>query len=548
MSRLPIQIASLLLALLALACNSIQEFPVSDQAAARAAATCAADTDCAGGLVCNPTRHRCTVDEPLPYRVSVNIAPPQGSGWVQTQLTDLDPRADHHLDLALSTPLHVTGPISMDGLDDPSFEPIHIVAQSPADIPSWPDFQFTGAIEWDADRGAFLYDLALLPNRPYRVSVFFDEPAFPLVVREEHFTSQDRGDEVRIEVSPTREVSGVLRFASGDPVAGIRLVAVATGSGTVYSSTETGDQGAFALFLPEELEAFRLEARASEHFPGFPRQTLIEEVGQYELHDGGLYMVPDLPPSALHRFEILDDFGQAVPDVDLSLQASLPAGEVSLTLQADERGVIEAALISGDYAFGAAPPIHAPQAVRTGTLSLAQDETTHVIQLSGKVAARVEVSEDVSGGPVVGADVFLSLTGLSSGAEAMERLYHMVTDGDGAADGLAEDGRYQLMITPAAHTGLPRWRVDEVWARDDAPIAVSVPRPWLLHGRVVGTDGVAIPHTTLQFVATPSPKDAAAPSAGILNLTPNQERLFQVIGEVITDQEGRYEVFLPASL
>ena len=172
-----------------------------------------------------------------------------------------------------------------------------------------------------------------------------------------------------------------------------------------------------------------------------------------------------------------------------------------------------------------------------------------LVSLPDKRAIRLQVFDEASGDPVVGADLFLSLAALDSGPLDTDRQYHLVTGDDGGIEATVEEGHYNILVVPSATTHLPRYTVpDAVVGPSVEEVVIAVPQPWLLHGRVVDATGEPVPNASVQVGLSPhgyrhdgTDKDPETPSGGELPVETNAEAL----GEARTDDDGVYQILLP---
>jgi hypothetical protein len=134
------------------------------------------------------------------------------------------------------------------------------------------------------------------------------------------------------------------------------------------------------------------------------------------------------------------------------------------------------------------------------------------LTLAGAVRSRV-------GEPVAGARV----TAVPLEADGREVTTHSAKDGTFLLR--TDDARYDLLVQPAAGTGLP-------WARvpvdEQSTLDVILADPLWIAGSVVDPAGRPVPRTVVQAYARPLPEEP------------------RPIGESVTDEDGRFTVLVPA--
>jgi hypothetical protein len=515
--------------------------------------SCSADAQCGGGLVCDRAARVCTGEGALPYALSFDVRPAAGSGLAPTQFADLEVGAEHALPpLMLGAPLNVEGAITVEGFQAANVVPSALIATAVADIDGWDDYQVQGAIELDPASSVYRYSLRLLPNRTWRLTLFFEDEVFPPTVVERLFTQKDTQFDLQVApLSSYPEITGYLLYRDGAPVAGVQLVALTRETGTVYSSSITAADGHFdKLRLPPDLKKVQLMARPTEQFPTFPQQDLE---GWYDVEamqnaDSVSIMIPSLPPSHRYRFALQDAAQAPLDGVELHLDGQVNGGRVALVYTSDSRGLVEADLYAGTFTWTAVPQAFADDGLSRGVLELPEGDTEVPLALAAKLASHLEVLGEAGGAGVGGADVYLALTRVGGAALDIDRVYHLVTDSRGGLDALLEEGRYQVLVVPAAYSGLPRWAVTDVDLPGNAGATqVVLPRPWLLHGTLRGPDEAPLAGATLKVIRPLPQVTGREPDAGV-TLTPNQATLQRLVAETVTDSNGTWRVFLPYSL
>ncbi len=529
------------------------------------AEACASDAECPVDQQCLAARRVCSASGALPYRVSLNVVPPETdadgapTSYVQTQWIDLGLGPDHERNLTLSTPQVLEGPIDLMGLNDPCYAPTSIVATTTADIAGWVEYRFTGVITPDAENGAWRYRLAVIPDRAYRLTVFIGvvpgagcsttELVYPPVVLERFVSNQVDRAEIEFVAPPLDDaLVGTLRFDDGAAVAGVRLVASSPDGSITFGASVTDEQGRFELRLPVGMAEFLLVAHPTSQHPQFPLQTVGGEFLAGDAAKGGLELiVPALPAPAAARLLVHDEAGLPEPDVELTLTGAVAGGTVRLSATTDGSGLATFELFSGAYVLVAEPPEGAHAGALMASVEVPEGGSDLTVDLPEKVVARIDVQDEATGEGIVGADLYLSLVALPGAASGVERRYHLVSDTLGSAEARLEPGTWRLLAVPDAASGLPRWsRGDVVVGADTHELPITVPSPWILHGRVVAPNGLPVANAAIEALgdaATAKETDDTT-SAG---QGYNDRGLTAVLGQTVTDAEGRFLLALPFS-
>lgn len=530
--------------------------PVPDEVAG-----CSSDADCPGDLVCLASTHACSAAGALPYRVSLNVVPPSGAQsatatpWVQTQWVGLDPGAEHEHNLTLSTPLVLEGPITIPSLGNGCYVPTSIVATTAADIEGWVAYRFTGTVAPDADDEGWRYRVGVLPDRQYRLTVFIGvdptcpsaEAAYPPVVLERFISNAPDRAEIPFAAPPlAKALVGTLGFDDGTPVVGVRLVASSPDGSTTFGASVTDGEGRFELRLPSGMDEFLLRALPTADFPQFPEQAVGGEFLAGDAAKGNFDLtLPVLPALTTLRVQAVDAAGEPEPLVDLTLTGTVAGGTVTLSATTDDAGEARLSVYPGGYTLVAEPPEGSHAGALAASLQLAPDGTDLPLALPEKIATRIDVLDETTGLGVVAADLFLSLGALPGAGPTPDRSYHLVSDDQGGADARLEEGTWRLAVVPDASTGLPRWALPDVTVtRDTLAVPVTIPAPWVLHGRVVDPAGLPVPNAAIEALGTAAAGTAAEGTSGA-GQGYNDRGLTAVLGETITDAEGRFTLALP---
>jgi hypothetical protein len=554
----------LLVALALVACESVATEASGSGAVDPAPTTpgCTADADCPDDLACVLATGTCSARGALPYLVSLNVVPPAtdaagaSSSWVQTQWVDLDPGDSHERNLTLSTPLVLQGSIDLLGLGagpaNPCYLPTSVVATTAADITDWVPYRFTGTILPDAGGTAWRYHVAVLPDRAYRLTVFIGvdpacpstEAGYPPVVVERFVSAEAGGATLDVVAPPlAAPLSGHLGFDDGSPVRGVRLVAASPDGSTTFGASVTDADGAFQLRLPEGMSAFVLTARATADFPQFPEQAIDGSFLADTAAKGPFDVTLPTPPALVEvRLLARDAAGVPQPGVDVALSGVVAGGTVSMAATTDDLGLATVQVYPGGYTLVATPADGSP----SGTLAVSVpiEGGDLPLDLPAKAFTHLQVLGEPTGEGVAGASLFLSLVQLADATVAVDRSYHVVADETGAIDTLLEPGTWRVLIVPAASTGLPRWAPsDQQVPVGGATLPVTVPAPWVMHGRVVDPAGQPVPNAAIEALST---EQVRAPSAALGAADGYNERgLSAIIGETVTDAEGRFVLALP---
>jgi len=557
---------ALLLLLAILGATSGCEAPAAEATGGKQPATnettgCSGDADCPGDLVCLAAAHACSAAGALPYRVSLNVVPPTGdpadtgAPWVQTQWVDLAPGAEHERNLTLSTPLVLEGPISLP-FGDNCYVPTSIVATTTADITGWVEYRFTGTITPASEPNSWRYRVGVLPDRQYRLTVFIGHPAcpsaedgYPPVVAERFVSNASDRAEIAFVAPPLAEpLVGTLGFDDGTPVVGVRLVASSPDGTTTFGASVTDAYGRFELRLPSGMERFRLVAKATSDFPQFPEQPVEGQFLAGDAAQGDFALtVPALPAPTTVTVRARDSAGDPEPLVRVTLTGTVAGGTITTTATTDDAGLALLTVYAGGYTVIAEPPEGSHAGALAATVPVATGGTDLPLALPEKVSTRIDVLDEPTGQGVGGADLLLSLASLPGATPALDRSYHLVSDEDGAATARLEPGTWRLLVVPDPSTGLPRWALSDVEiARDTLALPVTIPAPWVLHGRVVDPAGRPVPNAVLEALsAAEAGKDAESATGAGQGY--NDRGLTAVIGEAITDAEGRFSLALPFS-
>lgn len=525
------------------------------------AGACASDAGCPLDQQCLPAQHVCSAAGTLPYRLSLNVVPPETdadgapTSYVQTQWVDLGLGPDHERNLTLSTPLVLEGPIDLLGLNNPCYAPTSIVATTAADIAGWVEYRFTGTIAPDDENGAWRYRLAVIPDRSYRLTVFIgvvagcsaSELVYPPAVLERFVSNQVDRAEIEFVAPPLADaLAGTLRFNDGAAVTGVRLVASSPDGSVTFGASVTDDEGQFELRLPVGMNEFLLVAHPTSQYPQFPVQTVGGEFLAGDAAKAGLELiVPVLPSSTTARLVVHDEAGLPEPDVELTLTGTVAGGTISLTTTTDGAGLASFELFPGAYVLVAEPPEVAHAGALMASVEVLEGGSDLTVDLPEKVLTRIEVLDEATGEGVGGADLYLSLVALPGTASGVERRYHLVSDALGSALARLEPGTWRLLAVPAASSGLPRWSEGDVVVgakTDEVPIAV--PSPWILHGRVVDPNGQPVANAAIEALGdAATAKEAGDTSSAGQGY--NDRGLTAVLGQTVTDAEGRFLLALP---
>jgi len=527
-------------------------------------AGCTTDADCPDDLACLPSVGACTARGALPYRVSLAVVPPatdavgDPTAWVQTQWLDLDPGAVHERNLTLSTPLILEGPIDLVGVGatpaNACYLPTSVVATTAADIAGWVDYRFTGTISPSLDGGGWRYRLAVPPDHLYRITLFLgvdpgqpgcpsSEADYPPVVVERYVSDQADRAEIALVAPPlAAPLEGTLGFDDGTPARGVKLVAASLDGSTTFASSVTDAEGRFALRLPEGMDRFELTARATPDFPQFPDQAVDGQFLAGDAAKGGFDLtLPTLPPLQAVRVLARDAAGAPQADVDVSLAGHLAGGDVSVTVTTDAEGRAEVQLYAGGYTLVAEPDPASSSGAVAASVQVEGGELA--VDLPAKVLARIQVRDEPSGGGVGSAELLLSLASLAGSEVAVDRGYHLATDDLGGLEAWLEPGTWRVLVVPGASSGLPRWSlVDQVVGPGGGQVSVSIPAPWVVHGRVVDPTGVPVPFAAIQALPADQAPDVRRAMAGAGY---NERSLTTVLGEAVTGADGRFVLALP---
>ncbi|MEM6790244.1 MAG: hypothetical protein AAF928_10855 [Myxococcota bacterium] len=216
-------------------------------------------------------------------------------------------------------------------------------------------------------------------------------------------------------------------------------------------------------------------------------------------------------------------------------------------VRTDAAGVLEIPLFSGIYSFTAVPDDPAFAATER-TIELGENDLggkTLLLQPKVRLAGEVRTANGLS---AFGLGVSVDSVGrvpqsfvasrLTPRAISVENL-DGETDAEGRFSFDVPPGQYDLSIRPPSESGLP-WAVLSQLAVDDATptLGVGLTDPVIMVGRVATDEGTPIPGAVIRLWARRND-----PEAG----DDEDDSVFQV-AEGSADDEGRYQLYLPASL
>jgi hypothetical protein len=179
------------------------------------------------------------------------------------------------------------------------------------------------------------------------------------------------------------------------------------------------------------------------------------------------------------------------------------------------------------------------------SVQIPEGSSALTVDLPEKVLTRIDVLDEATGEGVGGADLYLSLIALPDASSGVERRVHLVADTFGSAEARLEPGTWRLLAVPDAASGLPRWsRGDVVVGADATDVPITVPSPWILHGRVVDPNGQPVANAAIEALGDTAPTKEADDATGA-GQGYNDRGLTAVLGQTVTDAEGRFLLALP---
>ena len=520
-------------------------------------AGCDGDGDCPAGQECLASAHACSAVGALPYHLSLNVVPPSTdaagapTSWIPTQWIDLAPGEEHEHNLTLATPVVLEGPVDLAGWNDACYVPTSVVATTAADIAGWVDYRFVGSVQLDPAGDGWRYRVAVLPDRLYRVTVFIGvgpgcpaaEAAYSPVVVERFVSDLAERPDLALVAPPLAEpLAGTLGFDDGTPVQGVRLVASSPDGSTTFGATVTDADGRFSLRLPQGMEQFVLTARATADYPQFPEQALEGAFTAGDAAKGDFTLtLPAPPPLATVRVLTRGPDGAPLGGVEVALTGEVAGGKVSMTVITDANGAALPSLYPGGYTLVASPDKASAAGALAASVIVGADDL--IVDLASRVPTRIEVRDEATGDGVSSANLFLSLSTLAGSAAAVDRSYDLVTDAQGGADAWLEPGSWRLVAIPESASGLPRRALsDQVVGPQGGVLTVTIPAPWVLHGRVVDSAGQGVPNAVLEALSLDATDSLVA---GAARSGYNDLGLTAVVGETQTDADGHFVLALP---
>lgn len=550
------RLAAALLALaagLATACEPLEVPSTSTpEPACREDDHCDGAWNCRFGVCVAPGTNRLSM--------SARIIPRGHEDLLHQQVPELDLREGIDRRITLLEPDVLVGRIRHAGAPDPAAVSGRVSARNGGDVPGL-DYRFSTKVNApdEAGRGGSagaLYELPLLPGRPYQMTFRPDDErlpshrfqlpgeatdAEPHTIRLPRRCTETQDADASCTTDASRRVppccdegatpgpsaccyqrvAGVVRFegSSHQPIPAARVTPrLPDGRGMVPRQTDSN--GGFDFLLPPAADEVRFEVRAPEGGPVFPRfESAPLETGT-ELWVG----VPT-PPQDLEPFEarvqVRTPVALGTPvGLDVVALGHLSGGTLRRVATTDEDGIARFQALPGAYELMVSVPPELPFAGRVVWRDLEasadgeRDAPTTVVELRARprVDGRIR---DSRGNPVQAGTVTAMRRGPIESGDGKLRLAPSPFEAPLAEGGrfelLVDPGRYDFRIQPEQATGAPAHLLRGKQVTEDVEPTIDLPPPGLAHITVAGPDGTPLPDATVELYVSGSASSDDAP-------------------------------------
>ena len=355
------------------------------------------------------------------------------------------------------------------------------------------------------------------------------------------------------------ELRGLIRSEgrSGDPSlpSDIEIRAYELETNRMVSSIGIVREGEFSIRISEDAKDYRLQL--SPAIGGSPYRATVMS-GPFDA-DGAEEFLIYRYPVVEYEAIVFDSSGMVpvsgatvvfqtenVPDPLLEgstsfFRASAVSGE-----EGDRAGVVSVQLQPGTFQVTVTPAASSEHGILVTEIEIPDDESTLSVRGQAFILDRrasLELTVNTfSGLPADNTDVQAVPSSSDADALSSELTRHArtsqgLTDWDGRLTLPVDVGTYEILMRPAPHTGFPHALFRFVHMTHPELIeslAVTIPPPALITGKLVDDLGGALSHATIRAYRLRRSDDE-----GGTQLTR--------VGEAITDEAGGYRLFLPSS-